>query len=458
MLTAKEKKTLKGLLSLAPEPDMTFTFDELMGFMFGLGITPDLIPPSEWIPIIFAGDTPAYESMEQMGEMTGCLMQVYNKFTAAFQDDHLSLPFAIDKLDEHQFDMLYEWVSGFEEALALREEIWDPEESPSLPDKNKEELFHAMMTVQGLVDPLEVMDFFDNLPEEAFDEAFAEMPKEIDSREMQIQLFLLATLPMAVETFQNHGRRMEKKRQQQFSPVFSPPATHPTKVGRNDPCPCNSGKKFKKCCGGPPKKSNVIKVDFPKHGKKKKTKAPIYQLKVSLQGAKPPIWRRIQVPGNTSLDQLHDIIQLCMGWDNYHLHQFLIDGTCYSLPEEDDYMQTTVSKNEADFSLQDLTGKIQPRFQYIYDFGDNWVHQVEVEKELSPEEGEPYPVLMTGRRSCPPEDSGGIPGYQEMLAVLDDPDDHRHEEISDWIGEDFNPAGFGKGEIAIINEVLRELF
>lgn len=458
MLTAKEKKTLKKLLSIAPDPDMTFTFDELMGFMFGLGITPDIIPPSEWLPVIFAGALPEYDSNEQMKEMTGCLMQVYNKFTEAFQEERLALPFAIDKFEAHQFDILYDWVSGFEEALALREEIWDPEENPSLPNKSKEELYHAMMTVQGLVDPLEVMDFFDNLPEEIFEEAFADMNAEIDSREMQIQLFLMATLPMAVETFQNHGRRMEKKRQQQFSPVFDHPVTRSTKVGRNDPCPCNSGKKFKKCCGDPPKKSNVIKVDFPQHGKKKKARADIYQLKVSLQGAKPPIWRRIQVPGDTSLEKLHHIIQLCMGWDNCHLHQFLIDGICYSLPDEDDPMRPSRPNNEADFSLDDLADKLEPRFQYIYDFGDNWLHQVEVEKVMIPEKGKPYPLLMTGRRSCPPEDSGGIPGYQELLAVLGDPEDYRYGEMSDWVGEDFNPAGFGKNEIAIINEVLKELF
>lgn len=458
MLTAKEKKTLKHLLSLAPEPDMTFSFDELMGFMFGLGITPDIVPPSEWLPVIFAGDSPEYDSLEQMNEMTGCLMQVYNKFTAAFQQETLSLPFAIEQIEDHQFDMLYDWVSGFEEALALRDEIWDPEENPSLPEKNKEQLFHAMMTIQGLVDPVEVMDFFDHLPEEVFKEAFAEMPDEIDSREVQIQLFLVATLPMAVDIFQDHGRRMEKKRQQQFSPIFDHPVVHQPKIGRNDPCPCNSGKKYKKCCGGPPPKSNVITVDFPQHGKKKKDVAPIYQLKVSLQGAKPPIWRRIQVPNNINLLELHDIIQLCMGWDNYHLHQFLIDGACYSLPDEDDFMLTSRPKNEADFNLHDLADKIQPRFQYIYDFGDNWMHQIEVEKILPPEEGKPYPVLLAGRRNCPPEDSGGIPGYQEMLAVLNDPEDDRYEEIVDWLGEDFTPAGFGKKAITIINEVLEELF
>jgi yecA family protein len=458
MLTAKEKKTLKLLLNLAPEPDMTFTYDELLGFMFGLAITPDIIPPSEWLPVIFAGDIPEYDSMEQMKEMTGCLMQVYNKYTAAFQEERLSLPFAIDTLDERQLNMLYDWVSGLEEALALREEIWDPEENTSLPDKIKEELYHAMMIIQGLVDPLEVIDFFDNLPEDIFAEAFDQTDTELDSREMQIQLFLMTALPMAVETFQNHGRRMERKRQQQFSPVFDHPDTHPTKVGRNDPCPCNSGRKFKKCCGSPPKKSNVIKVDFPQHGRKKKPGADIYQIKVSLQGAKPPIWRRILVPGNTSLEKLHHIIQICMGWDNCHLHQFLIDGTCYSLPDEDDIMRTSRPKNEAAFSLHDLGDKIQPRFQYIYDFGDNWLHQIEVEKTVSPEKGKPYPQLVAGRRSCPPEDSGGLPGYQELLAILDNPEDYRYEEMTDWAGEDFDPAGFGKDEIATINQLLKELF
>lgn len=470
MITATEKKTLINFLALAPEPDETFTYDELLGYMFGLAMTPEVILPSEWMPIIFGGETPIFNSTEQAKKMNSCLIRVYNRFTADFQEHKLNFPFDIDKLKEHQVITLLDWVSGFEEAITLREELWDPEEYPELPDRKKEELYQSMITVLGLVDPMEIMDFFSTLPEEVFQEAFADMDPTDSDREAQIQAFLMASLPLAVETLQDHAHTLEQKRQQQFTRRGAQEPIQSTKVGRNEPCPCNSGKKYKKCCGSdgskqidpfssaPQKKSNIIKVDFPQHGKKQSAPAPIYQLKVGLQGAKPPIWRRIQVPGNTSLERLHNILQICMGWDDCHLHQFLIDRTCYCIPEDDDVLRTSSSKNEAKYTLQELEEKISPSFQYIYDYGDDWLHQIAVEKTLPNDEGKPYPVLIAGRRACPPEDSGGIHNYMRLMEVLNDPQDVEFQETIDWIGMDFDPAKFSKEEMAIINVVLEELF
>ena len=472
MLKASQKKTLKSLLAMTPDPETTLSYDELLGYMFGLAMTPDVLGPSEWMPVIFGGDLPEFSSRKQTEEMTGCLLEVYNNFIADFHDNKLKLPFNIEKLKDNQFETLYEWVSGFEEALALREELWDPEEHPDLSDRKKEELYHSMMTIQGLVDPVEVMDYFEDMPDELFQEAFSGMDTEQNDREVQIQLFLMASLPLAIDTFQEHAQIIEKKRQQQLTRrPASPIPIRSAKIGRNAPCPCNSGKKFKKCCGSivdkqtfsaddmPAKKSNVIKVDFPKHGKKQAVLPATFQLKVALQGAKPPIWRRILVPGNITLEKLHSVIQLCMGWDDMHLHQFLIDRTCYSLPDEEDLWQTSRPKNEAKFTLQDLEKKIQPKFQYIYDFGDDWIHQITVEKILPPAEGQSSPVLITGRRACPPEDVGGIHGYMHLLEVLSDPEDEEYEDMTDWLDMDFfDPAQFGKEDIAVINATLAELF
>ncbi len=472
MLTASEKKTLKSLLAMTQEPDDTFSYEELLGYMFGLAMTPDILLPSEWMPIIFGGELPPFDSVDQMQAMTGNLIQVYNNFIADFNNDKLKFPFKIDKLKDQQFAALYEWVSGFEEAIALREELWDPEEFPDLSDGKKEELYHSMMTIQGLVDPVEVMDYFEDMPDEVFQEAFSGMDMGANDREAQIQVFLIASLPLAIETFQKHARIVEKNRQQRITRRPTPPTPiRSAKIGRNDPCPCNSDKKFKKCCGSgdnqqasPPggkssKKSNVIKVDFPQHGKKPAVPAPVYQLKVALQGAKPPIWRRIQVPGNITLEQLHSVIQLCMQWDDQHLHQFLIDRTCYSLPDGDDLWQASRPKNEAKFTLHDLREKIQPQFQYIYDFGDDWIHQINVEEILPAEEGKSYPVLIAGKRACPPEDIGGIHQYNHILAVLNDPEDEEYEEVASWLNMDiFHPASFDKEDIAEINETLKKLF
>jgi len=473
MLTATERKKLKKLLTMASEPEDTFSYDELLGYLFGLAMTPEVLMPSEWMPIIFGGDLPPFASVKQMQDMTGSLIQAYNTFIEAFEADRLEFPFKIERLQDHQFETLYEWISGFEEAIALREELWDPEEFPGLSDRKKEELYHSMMTIQGLVDPVEAMDYFEDMPDELFQEAFSGMNVEQQDRDLQIQVFLMASLPLAIETFQEHARMVEKERKRLLT-ASHPPSPIPirtTKVGRNEPCPCGSGKKYKKCCGGAadipadpsggksPKRSNVIKVDFPQHGKKRTLPAPVYQLKVALQGAKPPIWRRIQVPGNITLEKLHGIIQVCMGWSDQHMHQFLIDRTCYSLPGDDDLWQTSRPKNEAKYTLQDLDKKIQPRFQYIYDFGDDWIHQITVEKTLPAEAGKTVPKLITGRRACPPEDVGGIHGYMHLLEVLSDPEDEEYEAMTEWLDMDFfDPAQFGKEDIAVINASLAELF
>lgn len=472
MLTAAEKKNMKSLLALAEDPDTTLSYNELLGYLFGLAMTPDIIVPSEWMPIIFGGDLPAFDSAEEMQTMTGNLIQVYNKSLADFQNNKLKFPFKIEKLKDSQLAPLYEWVSGFEEAIALRDELWDPEEYPDLSDRRKEEIYQSMMTIQGLVDPVEAMDYFEDMPDELFQEAFSGLESNFTDREAQIQVFLMASLPLAVETLQEHARTVLKKRQQQLTRPKIPTPIRSAKIGRNDPCPCNSGKKYKKCCGSNDdkqavasgsssvKKSNVIHVDFPKHGKKKTSPAaPVYQLKVELQGAKPPIWRRIQVPGDTTLEQLHTIVQICMDWEDVHLHQFLIDRTCYCLPDKDDLWRTSRPKNEAKFTLYDLEKKIQPRFQYIYDFGDNWVHQIIVEKILPPEEGNPCPVLITGRRACPPEDIGGIHHYMHILKVLNNPGDEEYEEIINWLNFDFfDPAQFDKEDIAGINTILNKFW
>jgi yecA family protein len=475
MLTATERKNLKNLLAMTGEPDNTFSYDELLGYMFGLAMTPDILVPSEWMPIIFGGDLPAFDSTEQMQTMTDNLIQVYNSLIDDFHNYKLNFPFNIEKLKDSQFEALYEWISGFEEAISLREELWDPEEYPELSDKKKEALYHSLMTIQGLVDPVEVMDYFEELPDELFQEAFSGMDTALNDRELQIQVFLMASLPLAIETFQEHSRTVEKKLQRQSSERGFPIPIHSVKVGRNDPCPCSSGsdsgKKFKKCCsdnagekkvslaGTSSKKSNVIKVDFPQHRKKQAVPAPLYQLKIELQGAKPPIWRRIQVPGDITLEHLHGVIQVCMGWTDCHLHQFLIDRICYCLPDDDDFRQTSRPKNEAKYTLQDLEKKIQPRFQYIYDFGDDWMHQITVEKILPPGDGKTTPVLITGRRACPPEDIGGIYGYMHLLEVLSDPEDEEYEEMVDRLDLDFfDPAQFRKEDIAVINASLKELF
>jgi hypothetical protein len=186
-----------------------------------------------------------------------------------------------------------------------------------------------------------------------------------------------------------------------------------------------------------------------------KTKKPaqVYQLKISLQNIKPPIWGRVQVKDCT-LPTLHDIIQTCMGWDDYHLHDFEIRGEWYGDPEQcqQDCGSDLEVGNEGKVKLSQLVAEGVKKFRYTYDMGDTWEHLIQMEKMLAPEVGALYPRCIEGKRACPPEDCGGPWGYGGFLEAIQNPKHERHEELLEWVGGDFDPEAF---DIEAVNEELR---
>ncbi len=185
-------------------------------------------------------------------------------------------------------------------------------------------------------------------------------------------------------------------------------------------------------------------------GAKRRGPTRVYQLKVTLLGSRPPIWRRILVPSNLTLANLHDILQNIMGWTNSHLHEFVMDGRSFGDPSAG--MDVA---NERRWRLDQLLTKPNDKLLYIYDFGDNWQHQVLLEKILEPEPGVHYPVLVAGKRAAPPEDVGGIFGYAEFLDALADPSHPMHEDYSDWVEDGFDPEAFDPEEANRALENLR---
>jgi len=149
----------------------------------------------------------------------------------------------------------------------------------------------------------------------------------------------------------------------------------------------------------------------------------VYQLKITLREARPPIWRRVLVTDATTLDQLHWIVQAAMGSTNSHLHQFIIDDEYYSQKdfELDDWGHEVQNENRVRLAALALAPK--RKFTYEYDFGDGWEHEIMVEKVLAPEAGVHYPQCVAGKRACPPEDCGGVGGYERFLEVIKDEDD-----------------------------------
>ena len=167
----------------------------------------------------------------------------------------------------------------------------------------------------------------------------------------------------------------------------------------------------------------------------------VHTIKVTLAGSQPPIWRRLQVPSTMTLRALHDVLQAAFGWEDYHMWVFETPLGRYGLADRDLEISSAAAKR---------LGQVAPhktdRLGYTYDFGDDWEHIIVVEAISSPEPGIAYPRCLTGRRACPPEDCGGIWGYDYLIEILTDPRHEEHQERLEWLGLDspsqFDPSAF----------------
>lgn len=170
----------------------------------------------------------------------------------------------------------------------------------------------------------------------------------------------------------------------------------------------------------------------------------ILQLKVTLLGVNPHIWRRLLMPCVFTMAQLHTVLQNAVGWEDCHLHEFQVGGLTIGAPDPD-APRTLI--NEKKVRLLDVLGKDGAKGVYTYDFGDGWEHSIVVEKVLASEPGVAYPVCVAGKRCGPPEDSGGPFGYQNLLEALGDPKHEEHKTMPEWIGGDFDPEAFSVEDV-----------
>ncbi len=182
----------------------------------------------------------------------------------------------------------------------------------------------------------------------------------------------------------------------------------------------------------------------------KKKFEKVYQFKIALKNTKPSIWRRIQVPETYTFWDFHVAIQDAMGWFDYHLHQFDVVDSFTGMKCEIGIPMG----EECEEALLGWTQKIADYFSmenskanYIYDFGDGWEHRIELEKILPREKGINYPVCIKGKRACPPEDCGGVWGYEDFLEAIKDIKHERHKETLVWIGGEFDSEDFDINEV-----------
>ncbi|GAA2703551.1 hypothetical protein GCM10010429_09460 [Micromonospora olivasterospora] len=180
---------------------------------------------------------------------------------------------------------------------------------------------------------------------------------------------------------------------------------------------------------------------LPAKRKKSDGPAPIYQIKVGLRGARPPIWRRLEVPADVSLARLHELIQVAFDWYDTHLHVFETAYGSFGRPDAD-----LGHRAASRVTLEQVAPAVGDKLRYTYDFGDSWEHDIVVEKTLDRDPSVTYPRCVGGRRAAPPEDCGGVWGYAELVEILGDPAHPEHRDRLDWLGlddpTDFDPARF----------------
>jgi Plasmid pRiA4b ORF-3-like protein len=183
-----------------------------------------------------------------------------------------------------------------------------------------------------------------------------------------------------------------------------------------------------------------------------KAPPPIYQLKITLIGIIPPIWRRIQVPSSIKLCCLHSALQVAMGWTESHLYKFEKNGKNWGVPEWDEFDKFNLT-NESKAQLARVLVSEGESMIYQYDFGDDWRHEVVLEKILPAESPLKHPICLSGERRCPPENVGGVHGYENFLQIIFDPKHEEYEPMVRWAGGHF----VDEFDLKAVNETLTRM-
>ena len=167
---------------------------------------------------------------------------------------------------------------------------------------------------------------------------------------------------------------------------------------------------------------------------------PVARVRIELQSVRRTVWRRVDVPVSYTLAELHDIIQVAMGWRNFHLHEFTIGEVSFAAPDPDGDPGGGKIGDATSAALKTVIERGFRRFDYLYDFGDGWEHEVIVEDVRDGEAGIGYPAFVEGARRCPPDNVGGPPGFERFLEAVLDPAHEEHREMIEWHGKAYDPA------------------
>lgn len=190
-------------------------------------------------------------------------------------------------------------------------------------------------------------------------------------------------------------------------------------------------------------------------------KPNIYIFEIQLAKTQPMVWRIVELKSNMSLHDLHRVIQTAMGWKNAHLYSFCSNNKEktieYALPETAMYSELYMGNNPCNFKLNELFINVGDSIDYLYDFGDNWLHQVIFRGRKYETNLYGYPTCSAGARKCPPEDCGGIRGYSMLLDAIASKNKKLLMEYKEWLGYDFDPDGFSADKFYTFKDSLRKI-
>lgn len=169
-----------------------------------------------------------------------------------------------------------------------------------------------------------------------------------------------------------------------------------------------------------------------------------FELKVTLMGTKPPIWRRFMVPSDITLPELHVVLQIVMGWYDSHMHGYYLRPAHSRAVTRRNWKELPSGSRK---TLDSILRTPDVELMYEYDFGDSWLHQIKLEKRSPGSSIEATPTCIEGERACPPEDCGGAGAYEYLLEVLRDESHEEHEEMLEWVEEEFDSEVFDRDEV-----------
>jgi uncharacterized protein len=241
MFTPKEEKNLSYVLSKSPNQESVLFMEELHGLLFGLALTPEPVMPSEWLPTVFP-EEPQFDDLDDANTCMGHLFTTYNRLVGDYNKDKLVFPFNMKEITAPEYCLIEGWVYGFFLALQLRPDLWrlsdeymdaDPNDLP----KEYRDLVAALSVIMSIA-----------LPEER-DELFQVSSKHPLKDPTKFQTVLYTLLPQAVEDLKKYSAAKRKEILSTPKAPQRPAAPVQRKPGPNEPCPCGSGRKYKKCCG-----------------------------------------------------------------------------------------------------------------------------------------------------------------------------------------------------------------